>query len=118
MKISEDEILISYFDWVRMKENGDERYSYIKHVPNEANRGKGGHIRAVAKGLRRGYPDVDCPYPYQNFKGLAIEVKTEKGSLTLHQLRWLDKLSRIGWFTIVARSFEEMKLATEWYFGR
>lgn len=84
------------------------------HVPNEGIRDRrtGAKLRRV--GLKRGVPDVlvFSPPTYGTHTGAAIELKRrDRGEATSAQREWLDKLSELGWATIVAHGARE---AVDW----
>jgi hypothetical protein len=119
INIKEDDILISYFDWVRIIREQDSRYRYIVHPANEFS-GKlswGAGRARQRKGVAKGLPDILGLYPIGKCPGFAMEFKSQKGKISEDQLAWLSRLSAAGWMTSIVRSFEEAKSFTERYFN-
>jgi hypothetical protein len=94
----EDDILIAFFDWVRVKAQSDPRYELIIHVPNEAKRSWWLGRRMKRKGIASGIPDILVLYPSKGFNGLAVELKrTPKLHATENQITWLNRLTKYNW---------------------
>jgi len=75
------------------------------HIPNEGNLQRMGQLKNM--GLQPGFPDYlifDTPPARPQFKGLAIEIKSERGKATANQHGWLLKLERRGYYTAVCNS--------------
>ena len=88
---------------------------FLYHVPNESVGGYGWTVRNRQMGMRKGVPDLVLPIPMRGFHGLYIEMKTEKGRLSLEQKRWIDALKTFGYCTEVARGWEEARDLLSWY---
>jgi hypothetical protein len=94
--MTERQIQIQIVKWLR-----SERHLAI-HVPNEGHRSPREAAILKRMGVITGVPDLlvlDL--------GLAIEVKTPKGTLTRSQDLFLQALRAIGWTVGVARSLED-----------
>jgi hypothetical protein len=91
------------------------------HCPNGAR--MGGKNPAVTAGimkgfgLKRGVPDVlifenweQVEPPGVRFTGfgVAIELKSPRGRLTVEQADWLEALKERGWLTAVCRNINEV----------
>lgn len=55
----------------------------------------------------KGFPDIAGIMP--NGKFFAIELKTDKGRLSLEQVEWITKINLTGGMALVLRSKEEIK---------
>lgn len=94
----EDDILIAFFDWVRLKAQSDPRYELIIHVPNEAKRSWWLGRRMKKKGIASGIPDILVLYSSKGFNGLALELKrSRKLHATENQKTWLNRLTKNNW---------------------
>ena len=78
------------------------------HPPNEGKRSVRAGAALKKSGMKKGVPDLlifnttAC-----GFKGLALEVKKEKGRLTLEQRAWIDLLRGEGWRAEVGKGIVE-----------
>lgn len=81
------------------------------HVPNEGKRSVWEAAKAKKLGLRAGIADWLIFAPVGSGRmGLALELKAAKGKLTEKQAEFLSIMeTRHGWFTAVARNFDEAK---------
>lgn len=85
------------------------------HCPNEGKRGKAAAGKLAAHGLKRGVPDILIFEWWSEFKssdlrhgfGIAIELKSPKGTLTAEQREWLKGLGSRCWHTAVCRTINE-----------
>lgn len=69
--------------------------------------------------LRPGFPDINLPIPRAGYHGLYIELKRKSGGkVSKDQQWWLDKLRYQGYYSTVARGFEEAKEAIIMYLMR
>lgn len=106
----------AFFDLVRRLENSDARLRTIFAVPNGDERplarGPSGKLycpsgqRLKREGVRRGVPDVMCPFANRDYIGLAIEFKSRKGNLSEHQEMFVGLLEKMGWKVAVCRSVD------------
>lgn len=145
LKTSEHQHQVAYFDWVRLRGRQDKKYRNIFAVPNGAwladdsgtvkakckrcgawvvgfserlARLRGAVAKALKQeGLEPGVPDVCIAYPSLHFHGAYLECKTRTGQVSEKQKEWIAKLREAGYYCAVCIGFEEMKAATEYYFG-
>ena len=66
---------------------------------------------AVRAGMKRGVPDLFLPVPTKLYNGLFLEVKTRKGRLSKHQVRWKRLLEEQGYKVVVPRAWWEARNA-------
>ncbi len=83
-------------------------------VPNGAQMGPRGWHNMKSIGAKKGVWDIVMLYPVGIWHGAIIEVKSEKGSLTLEQKAFAKYFGKY-YFTIVGHSLEELKSKTERY---
>lgn len=75
-----------------------------------ANGGKRGRIEAsILKGMgvRPGAPDLVLIAPRGDRVGLAIELKSPEGRLSIDQAQMLDLFESAGWAKVICWSFDE-----------
>ena len=81
------------------------------HSANEGSRSSAleGRLLKLA-GVKAGFPDIvifDPPPNKPSFKGAALELKSESGSLSGSQKQWLDDLSNRGWLCACSHGLDE-----------
>lgn len=116
-KRTEDRSLETYYKWLKLKK-WDANYH---HFPNElpANN-KSMQIFAAnlkRKGKKSGFSDIVILEQHQGYGALFIELKTSKGSPTLHQLAFLHNVNNNGYLGCVAYGLDAAMEITEWYMG-
>ncbi|CAB4154943.1 VRR-NUC domain containing protein [uncultured Caudovirales phage] len=82
---------------------------WLHHSPNGGKRDGLAGAQMTALGVKRGFPDLILPVAAGSHAGLAIEMKSETGSLTSEQREWLAHYAAQGWVALVCRSAEEAK---------
>lgn len=80
---------------------------FFFHVPNEGGRGlkqRGAILKGL--GLRAGVPDliICCPCGQVQF----VEIKTERGTLSVNQGMTFAALARLGFSPDIVRSLDDM----------
>lgn len=113
----EHDIQAAYFDWVRIKANGDERYRNIAAIPNGGKRSFGAAMYYKREGMEPGLPDILIAWPSGKYHGMFIETKRQGQRLRDTQKTWQERLLRAGYLAMVCFSFEGMRSATERYFN-
>lgn len=88
---------------------------FLYHIPNETTGGQGWIVRNRQMGCKKGVPDLCLPIPMCGYHGLYIEMKTEKGKLSLEQKRWLQMLNEAGYYAVECRGWEEARKVLERY---
>ena len=89
----------------------DPRYQYLFHISNESVGGAGWRIRNRQMGVKSGVPDLFYPVPMNGYHGLFIEMKANKGRLSMEQKKWIAALEQLGYKCVVAYGWEEAKEA-------
>ncbi|VTU44923.1 VRR-NUC domain-containing protein [Variovorax sp. RA8] len=114
---TEDQIHRACADWVFAHEGMYPFLRWLMHVPNGGlrSRGEAGKMRAM--GVRKGVVDWILPFPSPagRYTGLAIEVKSHRGTVSDEQQDFLDDAAAAGWLAAVARSSDEfVKVVEQW----
>lgn len=104
---SEEEIQRTCVEWSEKVISTYPALAWLMHTPNGGKRSKGEAGKMKAMGVKPGYPDLTIPVRNRFWTGLAVEMKSSTGQLTMDQKKWLVTLSESGWLTVVARSLEE-----------
>ena len=89
----------------------DPRYQYLFHISNESVGGPGWRIRNRQMGVKSGVPDLFYPVPMKGYHGLFIEMKANKGRLSMEQKKWIAALEQLGYKCVVAHGWEQAKEA-------
>jgi hypothetical protein len=58
-------------------------------------------------GVRKGVPDFLCTRPNKGWSGLAIELKSDTGSLSTDQKEWLSAHREDGYYCAVCRTLDQ-----------
>jgi len=78
------------------------------HPPNEI-KAKPQYLKKRAlMGVKSGVPDCIVFTPAGSYLGLAIELKVGYNKPTDNQLKWLEDLKKIGYYTICSNSLDEV----------
>jgi hypothetical protein len=95
-----------FFEFLSMIEPFCFQAGLVFAVPNGSYLAGGARAGAWMKnqGLKKGVPDIICPYPRHDACGLAIEMKSAKGKATPEQENWLSNLQIVGWQTSICHS--------------
>ena len=78
------------------------------HPPNEIKAKPQYYKKRKALGVKSGVPDIMVLNHSKYYTGLAIELKVGKNKPTDNQLKWLEDLKSIGYYTLVSYSLEEV----------
>jgi len=62
-----------------------------------------------AEGLTPGVPDLIIAEARGSYNACAVEMKSEKGKLSVEQSEILHDLMERGWYTIIAYGFDQAK---------
>lgn len=98
------------------------------HIPNGGARDAKEGARLKKMGVKKGLPDIlifkktyetmdkNCCFRINPCSGLAIELKSKTGKLTLEQEQWLISLKEEGWATEVCDNIDDvMRFLGVWY---
>lgn len=114
---TEEQIHRACAGWVFAQEKVHPVLRWLMHVPNGGlrSRGEAGKMRGM--GARKGVVDWILPFPSPTgrYTGLAIEVKSHRGTVSDEQQDFLDDSAAAGWLTAVVRSSDEfVKVVEQW----
>lgn len=115
---TEHEMQEAYFDWVRLMRNQDWRYNLVYSVPNAGKREDGQGQWMVDEGLTEGILDINIDIPTATSHGARLEFKAGKRKLTKEQAQVIQWNRKAGYASLVVRSVEFAKAATEHYMSR
>ncbi|TAL65664.1 MAG: VRR-NUC domain-containing protein [Burkholderiaceae bacterium] len=118
---SEDQIHRECAAWVFAHEALLPQLRWLTHVPNGGKRSRGEAGKMRAMGVRKGVVDWLLPFssPKGLYRGLAIEIKSQKGALSDEQDEFLQTALADGWLVGVARSLEQFtELVMKWQSDR
>ena len=105
VRVKRPEICLPLEEFVKDKSTGKKVKVVVKvapvfHVPNGGNRSPETGANMKRLGTRSGIPDLISPFN----GGIAIEMKTEAGSLSRNQKTWIDFFDSCGWRVVVCLS--------------
>ena len=93
--------------WARDNENNYPFLWLLHSSLNGVKLSKNQAGRAKTQGMLSGVPDLFLPVPRKNFHGLYIEMKSEKGRVSVSQSRFLSVTNELGYQSIVCYSSED-----------
>jgi hypothetical protein len=88
---------------------------YLFAIPNGGARDVVTGSLLKAEGVKRGVPDLFLAIPSNNFHGLFIEVKTEKGRLSKYQIDMIIALQSKNYKCEVVRMIDDFMFVIEKY---
>ena len=83
----------------------------IFSIPNGANTTAINRVNLVKEGLLTGVPDLFIAHHNNDYHGLFIEMKREKGVVSPSQKKVMEQLTKNGYQCVVCKSVEESKEA-------
>jgi len=107
LKVSEDDLQISCFQWIELMRPAHPILEWIIHVPNGGKRPRGAAGRLKAMGVKPGVLDILLPLPFNGWAGLGIEMKVGSNKTTAQQDDWLQVLQASGYYTAVCYTLED-----------
>lgn len=85
-------------------------------IPNGGKRQIKTALAMKQEGTSKGFPDLFLPVPKNQFYGLFIEMKRQKGgTVSKEQKEWLEYLNSVGYQAVVCKGFIEAKDVIECY---
>jgi hypothetical protein len=106
-KLTESQIQIQFFDYVRHMAKTNLDYQMIVANPHQG----GGGIQNILRGKKmqkegasKGFPDISVLVPRGKYHGLFIELKRPGGHLAPEQANWLNMLKRQGYDTSLVKT--------------
>ena len=80
-----------WFRWAALAKSRWPELVLLHAIPNGGHRHKAVAVRMKAEGMKAGVPDICLPVPRGSWHGLYLELKTEDGSVSRAQRRWLEQ---------------------------
>lgn len=118
MKRKEDEELIKFFECVAWYKKTIPELDAVFHVANERKASIQTHIRLKKKGVKSGIPDVLVLIPNDNYHGLMIEFKSQKGKVSESQEKMLKLFHALGYCVRIAYSADDAIIILKTYLLR
>jgi hypothetical protein len=109
---------ITLFEFLTLIESKEPMLQYMFHVPNGGHRHPAVAAQMKAAGVKRGVPDILFPIGYNNFRGLAIELKAGINRTTKDQVVWLDVLEKEQWKTVICYGWVNAAIEIIKYIGQ
>lgn len=97
------------FEWILLTEPMHPILKWLTHIPNGGKRSKGEGGKLKAMGVRKGLVDFMLPRKHLGWQGLAVELKSPDGRLTVEQREWLEALGSDGYLTAECRTLDEFQ---------
>lgn len=107
-------------EWARLvRAPGVEGFiaDYLFAIPNAGKRSPVAAARLAAEGLKKGVWDLMLALPFGGRPGLWIEMKSKTGSLEPEQREWGQRMTAVGYVTVVCRSCDAAREAVLQYLG-
>lgn len=111
-KPSEYAIQKAVFDWIRTQ---PQIRDVIFHIPNEGKRSWATGKALKQIGMLAGVADILITYANHGYHGCWIELKSEKGIVSVQQHAFRKTQLEFGYFATVCYSIEETIKMIEWY---
>ena len=64
-------------------------------------------VQLARSGVAPGVPDLLVFEAVAGYRGVAIELKTARGKVSVEQARWIEALRSRGWYAFVAYGADE-----------
>lgn len=108
-KESEDSHQIALLCWCNLNLARYPQLKWLFHVPNGGARDKREGAKFKAMGVKRGVPDLHLIWEVGIYKGLIIELKNDKGVLSVEQSEWLAHYYSQGYKIVVCYGWESAR---------
>lgn len=117
---TEDQEQMLIFQWAAFAHGKYPELDLLYHIPNGGKRSKAEAGRFKVMGVKSGVPDLMLPIPRNNYHGLYIEMKREKGgTVSPEQQKWINALRKQGYAVEVCKGFEQARcLLVEYLNGK
>ena len=108
---------VTFFSTLKYLEDRYPELKYIFAVPNGGFRHPLEAKRLVEEGVKKGVPDIICPFAHNGYIGLAIEMKYGRNKQSEEQVTYQTILEAAGWLYKVCYSGIEALITTSAYLG-
>lgn len=106
---------VALFQWAAIESERRPELKMMFAIPNGGKRSIGVAKKMKAEGVKRGVPDIFLAVTTPQHYGLFIEMKAEKGKLSIEQKEWLKYLTQQDYKVAVCYSFDDAKKEIESY---
>ena len=113
----EDMEQILLFEWAELNMWKYPELEWMIHIPNGGKRNAREAARFKRMGVKAGVSDVFLPTAANGYHGLWIEMKSEQGTTTANQKRFLKAMNKRGYQAVVCHSWEEAVAVIVEYLG-
>ncbi len=103
------------FEWIELVQHQHAILRWLFHCPSGGKRSPGEAGKLKGMGTKPGVPDFLLPRRHRQWAGLAIELKSDTGRLSLDQKEWLEAFEQEGYLTAVCRTLDEFMVAVMRY---
>ena len=107
--MTEHDEQVALFEWAAYAQGERPELRWLFAIPNGGLRNIRVAMNLKTEGVKPGVPDIFLAYPVNQFHGLFVEMKTDKGRVSPEQKEWLRILSSQGYIARVCRGFEDAK---------
>jgi hypothetical protein len=108
MNHAEHDQQTALFQWAEICEYR-EQLEWMYAVPNAARRSPRQGAWMKKEGMKKGVCDIHLDWPVQNYHGLKIEMKTGKNKLTPEQVKYKERVQKLGYYYAVCYSWIEAR---------
>ena len=115
--MSEHDEQKALFQWAEIAQLQRPELALMFAIPNGGHRLKAVAGKMKAEGVKPGVPDIFLPVPRQQYHGLFVEMKTQKGAISKEQHRWIRPLLCKGYQVKVCRGWQAAAEVIEQYLG-
>lgn len=107
------------FRWAEWKHSVFPELNLMYAIPNGGFRHLKTAVILKRTGTKSGVPDICLPVPRGGYHGMYIEMKRQKnGVVSKTQSRWIDELTKQGYYCVVCRGWEIASREIEKYLSQ
>src|SRR5271157_2297726 len=107
MKQLEQQQQIYLFKWASTMEQKYQCLKYMFHIPNGGARNKITGRNLKLAGVKKGVPDICLPVAKGKYHALYIEMKSEKGEISIDQSEFIMVLRGNGYRVDICFSWNQ-----------
>ena len=101
--MKEQQLQESFVKYIQLKYKGIRYCSSLGGIRTTMKQA----IKAKNGGYVKGMPDMQIMDARGGFHGLFIELKTDKGRETKHQMEWINDLIRSGYYAEICKGIDQ-----------
>jgi len=117
--LDEHQEQVALFRWAELQKARWPELALMHAIPNGGRRDAVTGAKLKAEGVKAGVPDLCLPVARSGHHGLYIELKTNVGTASKKQLRWLEALQQQGFYVAVCRGWQPAsQLITSYLSGK